>query len=286
MNNNSTATQLGRVPPTELSTARRLLHIAVQAVGNLGRAFLPPAADYSHISLSWDAQLRGLLGQCVRTASTIVRAALLFEPASVALLNDKGQILDDWPLEGLALSKFEAQMRRALDGYGLQAAKYSVRSVNPIDLSVLGKSETFRFTQQHDAVMALAAYYDMSATALEISAGTLKSDGIPRVWPHHFDYSLLTPLDKDEGQDSHSITLGMSPGDVYYDQPYFYATPWPYPTVRSLPAVALPAHWHQHEWTGVVLTATDFLGSIPQRPTLEVFWHTAFRLLQDLMART
>lgn len=282
MNSKALIYPLGRISPETLVTARRLLHIAVQAVGNLGRTYLPAAADYSHISLVWDAELSALVGERVITPSMVLRAALFFDLPAVVMLDDKGHALNRWSLEGMTLPKLESDMRRALDEYGLQSTKFRARSVNPIDLSVLGKDEIFIFTRQRDAVMELAAYYAMSAAVLDELSHTLKAGGIPHVWPHHFDYSLLTPLDNGGACDGRSITLGMSPGDQYYDQPYFYATPWPYPKLQSLPAVEPPAHWHKHEWTGVVLTSTDFLKHSPERETLTAFWRAAFEVLRDL----
>ncbi|MDE2091673.1 MAG: hypothetical protein KGJ08_07225, partial [Gammaproteobacteria bacterium] len=132
------------------------------------------------------------------------------------------------------------------------------------------------------AASELAAYYAISSSILERLAHTLKVNGNPHVWPHHFDYSLLIPLDKNGGEQSRSITLGMSPGDGYYDQPYFYATPWPYPKAQSLPTVIPPASWHQHEWTGMVLTATAFLNQNLKSDLLEKFWREAFSMLQKL----
>jgi hypothetical protein len=272
----------GRLAPTELASARRLLHIAVQAVGNLGRTFLPPAADYSHISMQWDPQLRALVGERVMTPSIGVRAALCFEPPAILLLDDKSQVLNDWPLQGLGLLQLQADMRSALVVHRLPAVKFSVRPVNPMDMSVLGSGETFDFTPVATA-SELAAYYATSAALLSELAHRQLSGARPRVWPHHFDYSLLTPLGESAGEDSRSITLGMSPGDAYYDQPYFYATPWPYPKLESLPAVAPPAHWHRHEWTGVVLTARDFLAHSPEAETLAAFWRAAYGTLRELL---
>ena len=286
MSNASMANGLGRIAPTELSMVRRLLHIAVQAVGNLGRSYLPPASDYSHISMIWDAERGALVGERVLSASTALRAALMFDPPSVTLLDDGGHVLNTWPLDGITLSQLESGMRQSLGGYGLNSARFSVRSVNLIDLSVLGKNETFRFAHQHDAVMELAAYYAMSSSTLERLTHTLVVNGNPHVWPHHFDFSQLIPLDKNGGEKSHSITLGMSPGDGDYDQPYFYATPWPYPKSQPLPAVVPPARWHRHEWTGVVLTAMDFLSHNRESELLEIFWRQAFSLLQHLSVNT
>ena len=55
-----------------------------------------------------------------------------------------------------------------------------------------------------------------------------------------------------------------------------------YPKVSTLPAIAAPARWHQHAWTGVVLTSTDFLKHTPERESLMGFWREAFGMLWDL----
>lgn len=283
MSDKETAHSLGRVEPMALSTARRLLHIAVQAVGNAGRVFLPAAPDYSHISLVWNSVLGGLVGENIPAPGGVLRAALQFRAPTVVLLKDSGGILGRWPLEGLTLAQLETEMRQVFAVRGLNGEAFSVRSVNPLDLGGLGTREMFSFAAQRNVVTELAAYYEMSAAALDEFAGTLKAGGKPRCWPHHFDYSLLLPLDKNRGEDSHSITLGMSPGDAYYEQPYFYATPWPYPTVPTLPAIASPAFWHRHEWTGAVLMATDFLSHNPGGETLTAFWRQAFGVLRGLL---
>ncbi|HVC36972.1 MAG TPA: hypothetical protein VNF46_01085 [Gammaproteobacteria bacterium] len=283
MSSQGTSHSLGRVPPSALGKARRLLHIAVQAVGNAGRVFLPATTDYSHISLVWDSVPGGLVGGNIPAPGGALRAVLQFDAPAVALLKGSGGVLGRWPLEGLMLPQLETEMRQVFASRGLNGDAFSVRSVNPIDGSVLDAGERFAFAAQRAAVRELGAYYGMSAAALGEFARTLKTGGTPHVWPHHFDYSLLTPLDKSGGEGSRSITLGMSPGDGYYDQPYFYATPWPYPTVKTLPAMQPPARWHQHEWTGVVLAAADFLSLSPGSETLTTFWRQAFGVLRGLL---
>jgi hypothetical protein len=45
----------------------------------------------------------------------------------------------------------------------------------------------------------------------------------------------------------------MEPGDVYYDEPYFYVNATP--MLTAAPSVALPSGgvWHTREWVGAVL---------------------------------
>jgi hypothetical protein len=65
-----------------------------------------------------------------------------------------------------------------------------------------------------------------------------------RIWPHHFDLGALVD----------GVGVGLSPGDRYYDEPYFYVTPRTGDTrVPSLPS----GRWRTEEWSGAVLTATE-----------------------------
>jgi hypothetical protein len=57
-----------------------------------------------------------------------------------------------------------------------------------------------------------------------------------------------------------SIGVGMTPGDGNYAEPYWYVSPWPYPTSPQLPDLPAGA-WHTEGWTGAVLTGTDVVAA-------------------------
>ena len=84
----------------------------------------------------------------------------------------------------------------------------------------------------------LARYYDLG---LAVCARY----GACRIWPHHFDLGALV------GQ----AGIGLSPGDRYYSEPYFYMTPAP--GDASVPALSA-GFWRTEGWTGAVLLASDF----------------------------
>ena len=79
--------------------------------------------------------------------------------------------------------------------------------------------------------------------AEEIDPGT--GLGPIRIWPHHFDLGAILPG---------TIGVGLSPGDAYYAEPYFYVTP-PSPIDRG-PAIAGGGFWRTDGWTGAVLLAS------------------------------
>ncbi len=77
-------------------------------------------------------------------------------------------------------------------------------------------------------------------------------------WPHHFDLAVLTePWGPD---DSRTVGVGLSPGDEMLPEPYWYVTPWPYPSPEELPALSA-GRWVTEGWVGALLPGSEVLGS-------------------------
>src|SRR5262249_62334200 len=53
-----------------------------------------------------------------------------------------------------------------------------------------------------------------------------------RCWPHHFDIATLTTLPARNAGATGYVGAGLSPGDEYYDEPYFYVSVYPNPILR------------------------------------------------------
>ncbi len=80
-------------------------------------------------------------------------------------------------------------------------------------------------------------------------------------WPHHFDLATLTLLPTSNADITGSIAAGFSPGDEYYDEPYFYVSVYPEPSPVMLPALPAMGHWHTHEFTAGVKPAHKILAA-------------------------
>jgi len=274
---------IGKVKPEKLSSTRRSLHLAVQSVANVGRAYLAAPADESHVSLRWLPKLNGLAGQPVPAGASRVVAALSFDPLEWQLLDGKGTQVAKLPFAGKSLAQVEDAVRQALKQNGLDAARYSVKPPFEVESHPLLEGGLFSPEWDADERRELASYYAGADLVLRTLAGELQVAAGPRCWPHHFDYALLFKLDAAGGEKARSVGLGMSPGDRYYDQPYFYSTPWPYPPAKLLPAMPKPAAWHTQEWTGAVLRASD----LP--PTagvaLAAYWRASSALLRSIVEK-
>jgi hypothetical protein len=55
-----------------------------------------------------------------------------------------------------------------------------------------------------------------------------------------------------------SVGIGLSPGDHYYDEPYFYVSAYPSSAPEALPPWDELGHWHTTEFTSLILTASEW----------------------------
>jgi hypothetical protein len=107
---------------------------------------------------------------------------------------------------------------------------------------------------------ALASWFAAGAELLEEMRGKFKryKPGPARCWPHHFDIAIVATLE-DARENPRAIGIGLSPGDDYYAQPYFYLSPYPRPDTENLPALPPAGRWHTHEFFGAVVTGVELL---------------------------
>ena len=272
---------IGKVKPEKLGSTRRSLHLAVQTVANVGRTYLQAPEDHGNVSLRWLPKLNGLAGQPVPAGSSRVVAVLSFDPLEWQLLDGKGALLSKVPFAGKNLTQVEDAVRGELKRHGLDDSRYSVKPPFELQSHPLLEGGLFSPEWDQDERRELASYYAGADQVLRALAAEFQVALGPRCWPHHFDYALMLTLEPGSAEKARSVGLGLSPGDQYYDQPYFYSTPWPYPPAAKLPAVPKPASWHTQEWTGAVLRASDLP---PTAGTaLAAYWRASFALLRSLL---
>jgi hypothetical protein len=75
--------------------------------------------------------------------------------------------------------------------------------------------------------------------------------------------------------------VGFSPGDEYYDEPYFYVSIYPAPLVTTLPALPV-GHWHSHHFTAAIATAGSILDESDQGAAVGSFLRSATDIISAL----
>lgn len=233
--------------PTELAAARALAHRAVQWPARAALANLAPAPDDSHTSLAWDPIMAALLGQPLKGGVRVGLRVAVYE-----LVFTKGGRTEEFSMAGQAEAEAGEWLDAKLAAEGLKPASGTKLPYDmPPALFARPAVEAARLA-------ALSVWFAAGAELLEElrkKYKRYKPGPTPvRCWPHHFDIAMLVEL---EG--ARSIGIGLSPGDGYYAQPYFYLSPYPKPDTENLPELPPGGRWHTKDFFGAVAPATDIL---------------------------
>ena len=235
-----------KVEPKSLTDTRLQLHWASQLLSAAADAKVAKADDDSHSNLGWNESTNQLEG----------RADVSLDVSKFAIVhNDNSFSLTDSTLaDGLKWLSESLQSEIKLRDYDMPEHAVSSGSKfnpNPEHLSVV--ADWYTFAQK-----------------------TLNSQGELRVWPHHFDLGFWKP-GAIEGK---SIGGGFSPGDNYYDQPYFYINPYGVEKPDTLSELA-HGQWTDH-WFGAVLTAEEIQQGEPDAIATK-FTNQAIELCHSLL---
>jgi len=234
--------------PITLAAARRLAHRALQWPALAARANLKPKADDSHSAFTWDADHAALLTQPLKKG---YRAGLRLGTLELVLIGpERTEVC------GL-IGSVDADVSQWLDEK-LAQARLKPASGAALPYEVEGVS----FGRARDEAPGLAALAGWFAAGAQVLDGLRakhkrRKPGAVLCWPHHFDIAVLVKLEA--GAEPRSIGVGLSPGDDYYAQPYFYLSPWPKPATSALLPLPPGGPWHTRDFFGAVATATDVL---------------------------
>jgi hypothetical protein len=249
---------LRKPEPTALAAARLLAHRAVQWPARAALANLDPAPDDSHASLTWDPALAALLGQPLKGGA---RAGLHVGVHELVFV--KGKRTETFPMIGRPEGEAGAWLDARLAAEGLKPAT-GIKLPYELPPALFARP-----AEEAKNLAALSAWFAAGAELLEELRKKHKrrKPGPVRCWPHHFDIAFLVPL-----EEARSIGIGLSPGDEYYAQPYFYLSPDPKPDTGNLPRLPPGGRWHTKNFFGAVAAATDLLAlPDPRAGLLEVF---------------
>jgi hypothetical protein len=261
-----------------LREARLQAHYAVQWLARAARAYATPAPIDHHTNLGWNDAITGF------TTQTLPQGA-------VVGLNIAQLMLTLWdsmaPPQSIDLQgRGDVAIRQWL-GWHLSANK-------GLDPGALDRPSPYRMPEHPigdgapygaaglgPALADLASWYANANDVLGETRQRILARGIAappvRCWPHHFDLDSLISLGTGAG--THSVGVGFSPGDAYYDQPYFYVSRYPPPDVASLPSLAPLGHWHTHHFTAAVATADRVVAAWDPRAETEAYLRAATDIL-------
>jgi hypothetical protein len=230
-----------------LNDARLQLHHALQFGTALGIGYLDARPDDSHTNHGWDRAMEAHVSRSVSGPRGDVAIAIRpRDLTALVLLN--GNVLVSIPLDGLTISAATERITAALATAGLDPTRYTLRRHFEIPPHHVGEGGSFD-PSDSAAFGQLTAWYANAAFALTRLAADNPGAAEVRTWPHHFDIATLVAAGPGK-----SNGVGLSPGDDYYDEPYFYVNVYPAPSEDRLVATLDGGGgWHTRDWVGAVL---------------------------------
>jgi hypothetical protein len=265
---------IGRASLPELREARAQAHHAVQWLAKAAYAYIRNEPDHSHSNLGWDDALGGLVTHPVARGT---RLAVKFSQLSLALLGEDGRVRGQFRLAG----RTEADVRNWL-GSELRRLGLDARLLDTVPLPyeitkhAIAGGAPYSVQRIAQPLEELAAWFANADRVLGVVRAAHAAHASPvRCWPHHFDLATLITLPDEGAKTGRSVNAGLSPGDHYYDEPYYYISPWPYPEAGRLPALPPLGHWHTHEFTAAVAAASRILQAKDPQGESEAFVRAA-----------
>jgi hypothetical protein len=260
----------------DLVDARLQLHHAAQLAAAFGISYLPAQPDDSHTNLEWIDSLGALSSKPSGSAS--VRVAVRASPFAILVLDAKASALATYSLDGRTIGDAAQWVRGQLATHGFDSGRYTLERHYEIPKHHVDNGGAFESSRSASSFEALARWYANAAVALERVVATTPQASPVRCWPHHFD--IATQIQVVPGK---TISLGMEPGDDYYQEPYFYASVYPSPSAEaSRDDLAGNGMWHMCDWIGAVLPASR-LGPTGQQTQVDEFISSAVRAAKKLL---
>lgn len=235
----------------DFTDTRLQLHWAAQVASAVGTTYAKKHPIWHHVALRWDASGRGLVSAPSAVGDRQTRGGLDVAAGRLFVLEDDEEVAA-LGLQGLTMANAVDWMTATLRKRGLDET-LDVRDPSKMPDHAVGHGAAFHLDE--DAAAELAGDYDQAHRVLLRHTHRHRDAQRILVWSHHFDMAslrIIVPGKKADAEDARTVGIGMTPGDASNKEPYWYATPWPYPS-SSAPLPHLEAgEWNTVGWTGAV----------------------------------
>jgi hypothetical protein len=247
-----------------LHAARLQAHYATQWLARAARAYVPAQPHQRHISFGWDEGFGGLTTHPLPDGS---RLGLRIADLTLAFLDQHPQAM---PLDGRTDSEVRTWLGSHVAARNLAGGKLDDPLPYTMPDHVLTLGARYSLDEIGDALAVLSTWYSNSNAALNgvqkhLAARKLKAPPV-RCWPHHFD--LDCPVDLGRGR---TVGIGYCPGDEFCDEPYFYTSMWPEPSIPGLPLLPAMAHWHTYKFLAALAPAHKIVAAHDQGAYVQQF---------------
>lgn len=271
-----------------LSEARLMAHYAAQWLARFARAYITARPDDGHTNLGWHEGLDGFTaGFSTHALPDGSRLGLRLVDLTLVGLTSQG-VTQSLALAGRTEADARDWLGRYVTAKGLNAQALDAPS--PYEMPAFAIADGAPYAADGAALGALATWYTNAHGVLDEARQEFAARGMTapavRCWPHHFDLDSLIYFTtrEDALSTGRSTGLGFSPGDDYYDEPYFYVSLYPAPAAAFPPLPAI-AHWHTRHFTAAVATAQRILASRDQPGDVRAYLTSAINFAVEALGQ-
>jgi len=255
--------------------ARLQAHHAVQWLARTARAYVPPQPDDGHMNFGWNDALDGFTTHRMQGGMCL---SLKIACLTLVLHCDESTI-QSFSLDRRTDAQARQWLGEQVGARGLDAHALDAPSLYEIPAHAVTHGATYDIEDLADALVELAVWYANAEFLLarvqrQIIGHRLKASDV-RCWPHHFDLATLISFSTRETDVTGYVGAGLSPGDEYYDEPYFYVSVYPRPDSAALPRLPKPGHWHTHAFTAAIAPAHQIVAANNQKDEVDEFLKVA-----------
>jgi hypothetical protein len=195
-----------------------------------------------------------------------------------------------FPLTGRSAGQVRLWLGEQVDALGFDAQALDTPPPYEIPAHAIARGAPYDAAGLADALAELAAWYANAQVSLDrahrqIVAQKLVASPV-RCWPHHFDLATQATLPTQNADTTGYIGAGFSPGDEYYDEPYFYVSMYPEPDPAILPLLPAAGHWHTHEFTAAVKPARTIQAAKGKAAETDEFLQSAVAAVLELLGNS
>ena len=260
-----------------LSAARRQAHHAVQWLARAARAYVPSQPDDGHTNLGWDDTFDSFTTHRLKNGT---RLSLKIADLTLLLQGDEGTArIQSFSLNGRTDAQARQWLGEQLGAKGLDPNALDAPSPYEMPARTITEGAAYGVADLAEPLAELATWFANAELSLVRVQGHMIERKLAasdvRCWPHHFDLATLASFPARTAGTTGYVGAGLSPGDEYYDEPYFYVSVYPRPDSAALPRLPALGHWHTHEFAAAIAPAHRIVAANNQQAAADEFLETA-----------
>lgn len=263
--------KLTHISTDDLNFVRKQYHLAAQNISVVGRSYLDRSENDENAVLHWVPGFWRMAGKWVSGQNKTFRSSISLKDFNIYLVDQRVNVLAKFPLHGKTHNQVMIWLEEQILSLGLFSKALNLEM--PYRLEEFNNWAKEKFAEvDPELSIEFGKFYHNTYLLLNELKNLFPHASECSIWPHHFDESVTFTL-KETGDPATNtmVSGGFSPGDQFYQQPYFYVNSWPFVDFEHVEKAKF-GFAHTEEWVGNVLLASELVKATDQYERLYDFY--------------